>query len=84
MMLSERKRLNVRAAPSQEILRYSGLLRCEDCGRVMFGRRIHLKSGERVTYVCSTYNLSLIHIFKRRGTKGTIMARIPGLWLLQP
>ena len=33
MMLAERKRLNVRAAPSQEILRYSGLLRCEDCGR---------------------------------------------------
>ena len=56
MMLAERKRLNVRAAPSQEILRYSGLLRCADCGRVMFGRRIHLKSGERVTYVCSTYN----------------------------
>ena len=56
MMLAERKRLNVRAAPSQEILRYSGLLRCEDCGRAMFGRRIHLKSGERVTYVCSTYN----------------------------
>ena len=41
MMLSARKRLNVRAAPSQEILRYSGLLRCEDCGRAMFGRRIH-------------------------------------------
>ena len=56
MMLAERKRLNVRAAPSQEILRYSGLLRCEDCGRAMFGRRIHLKGGERVTYVCSTYN----------------------------
>ena len=56
MMLAERKRLNVRAAPSQEILRYSGLLRCEDCGRAIFGRRIHLKSGERVTYVCSTYN----------------------------
>ena len=56
MMLAERKRLNVRAAPSQEILRYSGLLRCEDCGRAMFGRRTHLKSGERVTYVCSTYN----------------------------
>ena len=56
MMLAERKRLNVRAAPSQEILRYSGLLRCEDCGRAMFGKRTHLKSGERVTYVCSTYN----------------------------
>ena len=56
MMLAERKRLNVRAAPSQEILRYSGLLRCEDCGRAMFGKRIHLKSGERVTYVCGTYN----------------------------
>ena len=56
MMLAERKRLNVRAAPSQEILRYSGLLRCEDCGRAMFGKRIHLKSGERVAYVCSTYN----------------------------
>ena len=56
MMLAERKRLNVRAAPSQEILRYSGLLRCADCGRVMFGRRIHLKSGERVVYACSTYN----------------------------
>ena len=56
MMLAERKRRNVRAAPSQEILRYSGLLRCADCGRAMFGKRIHLKSGERVTYVCSTYN----------------------------
>ena len=56
MMLAERKRRNVRAAPSQEILRYSGLLRCEDCGRAMFGKRIHLKSGERVVYVCSTYN----------------------------
>ena len=56
MMLAERKRLNVRAAPSQEILRYSGLLRCEDCGRAMFGRRIHLKSGERVVYACSTYH----------------------------
>lgn len=56
MMLAERKRLNVRAAPTQEILRYSGLLRCADCGRAMFGKRIHLKSGERVTYVCSTYN----------------------------
>ena len=56
MMLSERKRLNVRAAPSQEILRYSGLLRCADCGRAMFGRRIHLKNGERIVYVCSTYN----------------------------
>ena len=56
MMLAERKRLNVRAAPSQEILRYSGLLRCEDCGRAMFGRRIHLKNGDRIVYVCSTYN----------------------------
>ena len=56
MMLAERKRLNVRAAPSQEILRYSGLLHCEDCGRAMFGKRIHLKSGERVVYACSTYN----------------------------
>lgn len=56
MMLAERKRLNVRAAPSQEILHYSGLLRCEDCGRTMFGRRIHLKNGDRIVYVCSTYN----------------------------
>ena len=56
MMLAERKRLNVRAAPSQEILRYSGLLRCADCGRAMFGRRIHLKNGDRIAYVCSTYN----------------------------
>ena len=56
MMLAERKRLNVRAAPSQEILRYSGLLRCADCGRAMFGRRIHLKNGDRIVYVCSTYN----------------------------
>ena len=37
MMLAERKRLNVRAALSQEILRYSGLLRCEDCGRANRG-----------------------------------------------
>lgn len=56
IMLAERKRLNVRAAPAQEILRYSGLLRCEDCGRAMFGKRIHLKNGDRIVYVCSTYN----------------------------
>lgn len=56
IMLAERKRLNVRAAPAQEILRYSGLLCCEDCGRAMFGKRIHLKNGDRIVYVCSTYN----------------------------
>ena len=31
-------------------------IRCEDCGRSFVGKRIHLKSGERVEYSCDTYH----------------------------
>ena len=54
-LLSKRKRQNIRAGPGQAILRYSGLLRCEDCGRSFTGKRVHLKGVDKVEYVCSTY-----------------------------
>ena len=56
VLLSERKERNVRAGANQSILRYGGLLRCEDCGRSFVGKRIHTKSGERVEYSCDTYH----------------------------
>lgn len=55
-LLAERKEKNVRAGTNRGILRYSGLLRCKDCGRTFIGKRIKLKSGERVAYVCDTYH----------------------------
>ena len=56
VLLAERKEKNVRAGTNQGILRYGGLLRCKDCGRTFIGKRIKLKSGERVVYVCDTYH----------------------------
>lgn len=55
-MLAQRKERNVRAGTDRKILRYSGLLYCEDCGRAMTGKRVKLKESERVVYVCSTYH----------------------------
>ena len=55
-LLTERKEKNVRAGTNQGILRYGGLLRRKDCGRTFIGKRIKLKSGERVAYVCDTYH----------------------------
>ena len=55
-MLAQRKERNVRAGTDRKILRYSGMLYCEDCGRAMTGKRVKLKESERVMYVCSTYH----------------------------
>lgn len=55
-LLAERKEKNVRAGANRGILRYGGLFRCKDCGRTFIGKRIKLKSGERVAYVCDTYH----------------------------
>ena len=55
-LLAEHKEKNVRAGTNRGILRYGGLLRCKDCGRTFIGKRIKLKSGERVAYVCDTYH----------------------------
>ena len=55
-LLTERKEKNVRAGTNRGILRYGGLLRCKDCGRTFIGKRIKLKRGERVAYVCDTYH----------------------------
>ena len=55
-LLEQRKMQNLRAAPDQRIHRYSGLLLCGDCGRSFVGKRIRLKSGDRVEYICSTYH----------------------------
>ena len=55
-LLAERKANNTRAGTNKGILRYGGLLRCQDCGRTFIGKRIKLKDGERVVYVCDTYH----------------------------
>ena len=54
-LIAQRKAARVRAGTGHPVLRYSGLLRCSDCGRTFFGKRIKLKSGERVEYICDTY-----------------------------
>ena len=55
-LIQQRKEQNVRAAPDQRIHRYSGLILCGDCGRSFLGKRIKLKTGDRVEYICSTYH----------------------------
>ncbi len=55
-LLAERKAKNTRAGTNKGILRYGGLLCCQDCGRTFIGKRIKLKDGERVVYVCDTYH----------------------------
>ncbi len=55
-LLTERKEKNTRAGTNRGILRYGGLLRCQDCGRTFIGKRIKLKNSERVVYVCDTYH----------------------------
>ena len=55
-LLAEHKAKNTRASTNKGILRYGGLLRCQDCGRTFIGKRIKLKDGERVVYVCDTYH----------------------------
>ena len=54
-LLAQRKEVNVRAGEARTILRYSGLLRCDDCGRTFVGKRVKLKERERVEYICDTY-----------------------------
>ena len=54
-LIEQRKAVRVRAGTGHPILRYSGLLRCSDCGRTFVGKRVKLKSGERVEYICDTY-----------------------------
>ena len=54
-LLAQRKEVNVRAGEERPILRYSGLLRCDDCGRAFVGKRVKLKERERVEYICDTY-----------------------------
>ncbi len=55
-LMTERKEKNARAGTGKKLLRYSGLLRCEDCGRSFVGKRIKLKNSERVEYTCDTYH----------------------------
>lgn len=56
ILLANRKTNHARAGKGNGILRYSGLLRCKDCGRIFIGRRVKLKSGDRVEYRCDTYH----------------------------
>ena len=55
-LLTERKEKNARAGTNRGILRYGGLLRCQDCGRTFIGKRIKMKNSERVVYICDTYH----------------------------
>ena len=55
-LMNMRKKDNVRAGEGQTIHRYSGLITCGDCGRAFIGKRIKLKNGQRVEYVCSTHH----------------------------
>ena len=55
-LMNMRKKDNVRAGQGQTIHRYSGLIACGDCGRAFIGKRIKLKNGQRVEYVCSTHH----------------------------
>lgn len=55
-LLKGRKSKNARAAKNQSLLRYSGLLRCKDCGRTFVGKRVKLKDSQRVEYRCDTYH----------------------------
>lgn len=55
-LMNMRKKDNVRAGEGQTIHRYSGLIACGDCGRAFIGKRIKLKNGQRVEYVCSTHH----------------------------
>ena len=55
-LIQQRKEQNVRAAPDERIHRYSGLILCGDCGGSFIGKRIKLKTGDRVEYICSTYH----------------------------
>ena len=56
ILLANRKTNHARSGKNNGILRYSGLLRCKDCGRTFLGRRVKLKSGDRVEYRCDTYH----------------------------
>lgn len=56
ILLAERKEKNARAGTNCGLLRYGGMLRCKDCGRTFIGKRIKLKSSERIVYVCDTYH----------------------------
>ena len=55
-LMNMRKKDNVRAGEFNTIHRYSGLIACGDCGRAFIGKRIKLKNGQRVEYVCSTHH----------------------------
>ena len=54
-LIEQRKVVKARAGTGRPVLRYSGLLRCDDCGRSFVGKRIKLKDSERVEYICDTY-----------------------------
>lgn len=55
-VLSDREQEHSRAGNGRKVLRYSGLLRCQDCGRTFIGKRVKRKSGEYVEYICDTYH----------------------------
>jgi hypothetical protein len=55
-LLAQRKESHARAGKGHTLLRYGGMLRCEDCGRTFIGKRIKLKSGDQIEYVCDTYH----------------------------
>ena len=56
LLLNVRRTTNARASKGKPIHRYSGMLRCGDCGRTFVGKRKTYSDGtEVVEYVCDTY-----------------------------
>lgn len=56
LLLDVRKKTNARASKGKPIHRYSGMLRCGDCGRTFVGKKRTFSDGtEIVEYVCDTY-----------------------------
>lgn len=57
LLLNVRRTTNARAGEGKPLLRYSGMLRCGDCGRTFIGKRRSFSDGtEFVEYVCDTYH----------------------------
>lgn len=56
LLLQERVKKNVRAGEGNKIHRYSGLLKCGDCGSCFVAKKRPKSEGIRIEYVCNAYH----------------------------
>lgn len=56
LLLKERVQKNVRAGEGNKIHRYSGLLKCGDCGSCFVAKKRPTSEGIRIEYVCNAYH----------------------------